>query len=52
MLEEGEIGLKQVEQFYQSWRNHAKHGDCYYLIEKMDKYFNEHIKESKKWQRK
>ena len=42
MLEEGRIDLKRV----------AKHGDCYYLIEKMDKYFNEHIKESKKWQRK
>lgn len=51
MLKEGRIDLKRVEQSYQSWRSHAKHGDCYYLIEKMDKYFNEHIKESKKWRK-
>lgn len=51
MLEEGKIDLKQVEQSYQSWRNHAKHGNCYYLIKKMDSYFNEKIKESKKWRK-
>ena len=51
MLKEGRIDLKRVEQSYRSWQSHAKHGDCYYLIEKMDKYFNEHIKESKKWQK-
>lgn len=50
-IEAGEMTVKAAEQSYQSWRNHASHGDCYYLIKKMDKYFNENIKESTKWRK-
>lgn len=47
LLEEDKITIAEVEQSYQSWRAHASHGDCYYLIKKMDQYYYRNIK--KEW---
>lgn len=47
MLEQKRITLKEVEQSYKSWKAHASHGDCYYLIKKMDQYYNKYIKKEK-----
>lgn len=41
LLESGKIEPKEVTQSYQSWRSHAKHGNTYYLIKKMDKLYKE-----------
>lgn len=35
----GERTFEQIEQAYVSWRNHATHGNCYYLIQDMDERF-------------
>lgn len=47
MLEKGEITPDEVEKSYKSWKAHASHGDCYYLIKKMDQYYNEKIVKEK-----
>lgn len=47
MLEQKRITLKEVEQSYKSWKGHASHGDCYYLVKKMDQYYNKYIKKEK-----
>ena len=47
MLEQKRITLKEVEQSYKSWKAHASHGDCYYLVKKMDQYYNKYIKKEK-----
>ncbi len=52
MLDKGVITLERVEQSYQSWRSHALHGNCYFLVRDTDEYFNKIIKESNKWRRK
>ena len=47
MLEKGEITPDEVEKSYKSWKAHASHGDCYYLIKKMDQYYYEKIVKEK-----
>lgn len=37
----GERTREQIIQAYAAWRNHASHGNCYYLIRDMDKRFEE-----------
>lgn len=44
LLKEGAIGEKECRQSYEAWRAHAKHGNSYYLIKKMDSYYDEKIK--------
>lgn len=43
-----ELTINNVIQSYVSWRGHAGHGDCYYLIRKMDRYFLELFSEELK----
>lgn len=47
MLEKGEITPDEVEKSYKSCKAHASHGDCYYLIKKMDQYYNQKIVKEK-----
>lgn len=44
LYEKGERTYEQIEQSYGSWRAHASHGNCYFLIKKMDKKFLEIFK--------
>lgn len=37
----GEITKEKVEECYQSWKAHAKHGDSYLLLKRLDKYYEE-----------
>lgn len=39
LYKNGERTREQIEQSYYSWRGHASHGNCYYLIQQMDKRF-------------
>ncbi len=49
-LDYGFITIADVEHSYGSWRTHALHGNCYHLVQNMDKYFKELFKESdKQW---
>jgi len=44
-LDKGEITIKDVKASYQSWRNHAMHGNSYHLTQKTDRQFNRLFKE-------
>lgn len=38
-----ELGLickEEIERSYKSWKGHASHGSCYFLIQEMDKLYN------------
>jgi hypothetical protein len=49
-LDAGYITLKNAEESYQAWRNHATHGNSYHLTRKTDAQFHKLFKESeKKW---
>lgn len=39
LYENGERTREQIEQAYNSWKAHAGHGNCYYLIQDMDVLF-------------
>lgn len=39
--EGSKITIEDVATSYQAWRAHAAHGNCYYLISKMDAHFDE-----------
>lgn len=39
--DDSKITFEDIRTSYQAWRAHASHGDCYYLICKMDAYFDE-----------
>lgn len=41
----GEMDFENIKQSYQSWRGHASHGNCYYLIRNMDEFFNDLFKD-------
>lgn len=43
--EDSKIGFEDVRVSYQAWRAHAAHGNCYYLISKMDTYFDDLFKD-------
>ena len=49
--DDSKIEFEDVRTSYQAWRAHAAHGNCYYLISKMDAYFDDlfkdHIKDDK-----
>ena len=45
-LDKGEITIKDVKSSYQSWRNHAMHGNSYHLTKKTDRQFNKLFKGS------
>lgn len=38
--EDSKITFEDVRTSYQAWRAHAAHGNCYYLIQKTDAYFD------------
>lgn len=38
--QDSKINFEDVRTSYQAWRAHASHGNCYYLIRKMDAYFD------------
>ena len=40
LYREGKRTKFEIEQSYNSWRNHAKHGDCFNLIKKMDQLYD------------
>ena len=40
LLDEGNISMETINQSYQSWRGHAKHGDCYHLMSDMDRLYH------------
>ena len=44
-LDNGEMEFERIRQSYQSWRGHASHGNCYYLVRDMDELFNELFKD-------
>ena len=44
--DEGEIPLKNIILSYDSWKGHASHGNCYYLIRDMDELFDSLFKEA------
>lgn len=37
----GEMTEEQIKFSYGSWKGHVMHGNCYRLIQEMDKLFNE-----------
>ena len=37
----GDITKEKVEECYQSWKAHAKHGDSYLLLKRLDRYYEE-----------
>lgn len=45
LLTEGKVTLTACKEAHQGWKAHAKRGDTYYLIRKMDKLFAELFKE-------
>lgn len=45
MYKRGEITKEQIDQSWASWEGHAKHGDTYFLIKKMRKYYDDIFKE-------
>lgn len=42
----GEMEFERIKQSYQSWRGHASHGNCYYLIRDMDEFFKNLFKDA------
>lgn len=48
LLQEDKITLKEVEQSFKSWKAHASHGDCYYLIKNTEQYYKEKIEKENK----
>ena len=48
LLDEGRITFEACEDAHRGWKAHAKRGDTYYLIRKMDKVFSELFKEELK----
>lgn len=38
---EGEIPKEKVEECYQSWKQHARHGNSYKMLQRMDRYYQE-----------
>lgn len=42
----GEMEFERIRQSYQSWRGHASHGNCYYLVRDMDEFFNDLFKDA------
>ena len=43
----GERTKKQIDQAYNSWKNHVRHGDSFYLRKEMDKLYNKIFEEDK-----
>lgn len=39
LYREGKRSEKEITQSYNSWKNHARHGNCHNLIKSMDKYY-------------
>lgn len=37
---QGRLPMKRIECSYNSWKGHAKRGNCYHLIQKMDSLYN------------
>jgi hypothetical protein len=48
-VDAGELGISDVENSYQAWRNHASHGDSYHLTCATDELFKNIFKESAKY---
>ena len=46
-LKSGKITRKEFDEHYQSWKNHASHGNCYKLICSMDQYVETLLSEEK-----
>jgi len=44
-LDAGEITIKDVENSYRSWRDHASHGNSHHLLQKTDRQYNKLFKE-------
>ena len=42
--EQGRLPMNRIECSYRSWRGHAERGNCYHLIRKTDKLYNELFK--------
>lgn len=45
LLDKGECTLKACREAHNGWKAHAQRGDTYYLLRKMDNYFDELFKE-------
>lgn len=43
---DGEVELYNIIQSFESWKGHAQHGNCYYLIRDMEEYFESLFKEA------
>lgn len=39
-IEQGEMTKESVNHSYNSWKGHARNGNCYHLIQNMDTYYN------------
>lgn len=46
--EQGRLPMNRIECSYRSWRGHAERGNCYHLIKKTDKLYNELFKKEDK----
>lgn len=44
MLDEGKISKSAIDRSFQSWLNHASHGNCFHLTTKMITYYNDTFK--------
>ena len=38
LISEGKMSIKEFNERYAAWKNHASHGNCYKLIQSMDRY--------------
>ena len=45
---QGKLPIERIECSYQSWKGHAKRGNCYHLIRKMDKLYYSLFKKEEK----
>lgn len=47
LITDGRMERKRFDEIYQSWRNHASHGNCFKLIYEMDLFVDELMNEHK-----
>lgn len=45
MVDDGRMEKSTIEHSYQSWKGHAKNGNCHHLVKDMDKYYKKMFEE-------
>lgn len=45
LVASGQMAEEKMEECYRSWKEHASHGDSYYLLRRMDRYYKKTLEE-------